>query len=49
VQNVSDTKVERIEKDVAALRVDLKDIQSQNGEILRLIGKLEGKIEGLTR
>jgi hypothetical protein len=49
VQNVSDSKVERIEKDVAALRTDLKGIQNQNGEILRLIGKLEGKIEGLPR
>ena len=47
VQNVNDTKIERIEKDVSALRADMKDIQNQNGEILRLIGKLEGKIEGL--
>ena len=44
VQNVSDAKIERIEKDVTSIRSDMKDIQSQNGEILRLIGKLEGKI-----
>jgi len=29
------------------LRDDMKGIQNQNGEILRLVGKLEGKIEGL--
>ena len=49
VQNVSDGKIERIEKDVTALRSDMKDIQNQNGEILRLIGKLEGKIEGISK
>ena len=49
VQNVSDAKIERIEKDVTSIRSDMKDVQSHNGEILRLIGKLEGKIEGITR
>ena len=49
VQNVSDAKIERIEKDVISIRSDMKDIQSQNGEILRLIGKLEGKLEGAVK
>ena len=49
VQNASNTKIEHIEKDVSALRVDMKEIQTQNGVILRLIGNLEGKLDGLQR
>jgi len=47
VQNSSAEKFDHIEGEISALRTDLKGIQSQNGEILRLVGQLEGKIEGL--
>ena len=47
VQNASAEKFEHIEKEIGALRTDMKGIQNQNGEILRLVGQLEGKIEGL--
>ena len=49
VQSTGRVEYDRIEKDIAVLKSDMKDIQRQNGEILRLIGQLEGKIEGLDR
>ena len=49
VQNASNTKIEHIERDISALRIDMKEIQAQNGVILRLVGKLEGKLDGLQR
>jgi len=45
VQSVGNDQIERIEEDVSFLKVEMKEIQKQNGEILRLIGKLEGKLE----
>ena len=45
VQSVGNDQIERIEEDVSYLKVEMKEIQKQNGEILRLIGKLEGKLE----
>lgn len=47
VQSVGKVDYQRIEKDVAEIKVEMKEIQQQNGEILRLIGQLEGKVEGL--
>ena len=49
VQSTSHVEYERIERDVISIKSDMKEIQKQNGEILRLIGKLEGKIEGLSQ
>lgn len=46
VQSTGRVEYERIERDIAGLKIDMKDIQKQNGEILRLIGQLEGKLEG---
>ena len=47
VQSVGKVDYQRVEKDVAEIKVEMKEIQQQNGEILRLIGQLEGKIEGI--
>lgn len=47
VQSVGKVDYQRIEKDVAEIKVEMKEIQQQNGEILRLIGQLEGKVEGI--
>ena len=47
VQSVGKVDYQRIEKDVAEIKGEMKEIQQQNGEILRLIGQLEGKVEGL--
>ena len=44
VQTGSDEKIERIEKDITAIQSDVKDLQQNTNEILRLVGRLEGKI-----
>jgi len=44
VQTASDEKIERIERDITAIQSDVKDLQRNTNEILRLVGRLEGKI-----
>ena len=44
VQTASDEKIERIEKDITTIQSDVKDLQRNTNEILRLVGRLEGKI-----
>jgi len=44
VQNASDEKIERIEKDIANIQSDVKDLQRNTNEILRVVGRLEGKL-----
>ncbi len=45
VQNTSDEKIERLEKDIAEVKMDVKKIQQDNREIIRIMGRLEGLIE----
>ena len=42
VQNADDGRISRIENEVKELKVDMKAINRQNSEILRLIGRIEG-------
>jgi|TARA_R110002110_G_scaffold91322_1_gene237730 hypothetical protein len=42
VQNADDGRISRIESEVKELKVDMKAINRQNSEILRLIGRIEG-------
>jgi hypothetical protein len=42
VQNADDGRISRIENEVKELKVDMKAINKQNSEILRLIGRIEG-------
>ena len=42
VQNADDGRISRIESEVKELKVDMKEINKQNSEILRLIGRIEG-------
>ena len=44
VQTASDEKIERIERDITTIQSDVKDLQRNTNEILRLVGRLEGKI-----
>jgi len=44
VQSADNPRFEKIEQDIGVLRQDIKSIRSDNTEILRLIGRLEGKI-----
>ena len=45
VQQSSDDKIRHIEKEIAELRADINKIRDNNNEILRIIGRLEGKLE----
>ena len=42
VQNADDGRISRIENEGKELKVDMKAINKQNSEILRLIGRIEG-------
>ena len=46
VQNINDPKFEEIEKEIQFLRDDITQIRIDNHEILRIVGRLEGKLEG---
>jgi len=46
VQNINDPKFEEIEKEIQFLRNDITQIRDDNHEILRIVGRLEGKLEG---
>jgi len=45
VQNINDPKFEEIEKEIQFLRNDITQIRDDNHEILRIVGRLEGKME----
>lgn len=42
VQSADDGRISRIENEVKELKADMKEINKQNSEILRLIGRIEG-------
>ena len=44
VQTASDEKIERIERDIITIQSDVKELQRNTNEILRVVGRLEGKI-----
>ena len=45
VQTINDPKFEEIEKEIQILRNDFSQIRDNNNEILRIVGRLEGKLE----
>ena len=45
VQQSSDGKIKHVEKEIAELRADIDKIRDNNNDILRIIGRLEGKLE----
>ena len=45
VQNINDPKFEEMEKEIQFLRDDITQIRIDNHEILRIVGRLEGKME----
>ena len=42
VQSADDDRIQHIEDEVKELKVDMKEINKQNSEILRLIVRIEG-------
>jgi len=45
VQSTSDDKIERLKEDIVEVKMDVKKIQQDNREIIRIMGRLEGLIE----
>jgi hypothetical protein len=45
VQTINDPKFEEIENKIQLLREDIIQIRHDNNEILRIVGRLEGKLE----
>ena len=45
VQSINDPKFEKIEQEMRILRGDITQIRVDNNEILRIVGRLEGKLE----
>jgi hypothetical protein len=45
IQRADDDKFKRIEDKIGAVETDVDKIREDNVEIIRLIGKLEGKLE----
>ena len=44
IQSASDSKFEKVEEEIEILREEINNIQDNNKEILRIIGRLEGKL-----
>ena len=44
VQSADDERIQHIEDEVKELKMDMKEINKQNSEILRLIGRIDGAI-----
>tara|TARA_B100000131_G_scaffold263853_1_gene260868 strand:+ start:3973 stop:4227 length:255 start_codon:yes stop_codon:yes gene_type:complete len=47
VQTSSDTKFNKVETEINRLRTEIDKIQENNNEILRIIGRLEGKLDSV--
>jgi SMC interacting uncharacterized protein involved in chromosome segregation len=45
VQSSNNPRFEKIEKDISLLREDIKNIRDDNSEILRIVGRLEGRLD----
>ena len=37
--------IEKLEKEITILRQDIQNIRDDNSKILRIVGRLEGKLE----
>ena len=47
IQNVGDERIERVEHEIELIRSNIDKIKDNNNEILRIIGRLEGKLDNL--
>jgi len=45
VQSSNNPRFLKIEQEITILRQDIKNIRVNNSEILRIVGRLEGKLE----
>ena len=49
VQSVSDAKFERVQSQIESLKKDMDQIERDNDKILRVIGRLEGRLNSSRR
>ena len=47
VQNVDKDRIDRLERDIELIQVDINKIKDNNTEILRDVGRLEGKLDNI--
>tara|TARA_B100000287_G_scaffold426163_1_gene473617 strand:+ start:1074 stop:1292 length:219 start_codon:yes stop_codon:yes gene_type:complete len=45
VQSSNNPRFEKLEKEITILRQDIKNIRLNNSKILRIVGRLEGKLD----
>ena len=45
VQTSNNPRFEKLENEVTILKQDIKNIRTNNSEILRIVGRLEGKLD----
>ena len=48
VQHVADEKVQSVQIEIVEMKKDIKSIESDNREILRIVGRLEGTLSNRT-
>ena len=44
VQSANDDKISHLEHEIAQIRIDVKDLEKNTTEILRVVGRLEGRL-----
>jgi len=45
VQSVGESKIEHLKVHIVEIKLDIKEIQENNREIIRIMGRLEGLID----
>ena len=45
VQSVNDDKIELINQKIQSIEADIEQIETKNNKILRIVGRLEGKLD----
>ena len=45
VQHVADEKVQSVKNEIAEIKQDVQEIEKNNREILRIVGRLEGSLQ----
>lgn len=49
VQHVADEKVQSVKSEISEMKRDIKEIEENNREILRIVGRLEGSLQNSRR